>query len=161
MLTLSYIYIYFYFHYSYYGYNCINRYLNRKKIDTAILDYRGYSFIGKRLCMLSNLVLLYSVYFLENPNIKRYGNVILLHSVVNIGYYVNWGVYEVSTFLFHIFWAFPVIVYGLQLIELEKNNLYTIKLDYENLFIICGLLFYVNIYNYIYTPRIEFIDNPY
>ena len=68
MLLLSYIYIYFYYHYSYYGYNCLNRYLNNKPIDRAILNYHGYSFIGKRLCMLSHLVLIYSAYFLENPN---------------------------------------------------------------------------------------------
>lgn len=158
MLTLSYIYIFFYFYYSYFGYNCINRYLNGKKIDRAILISCGNSFIGKRLCMLSHLVLLYSAYFLENPNINTYGNVILLHSVVNIGYYINWGLNELSTLLFHIFWAFPVTIYGSQLLYLE--DFYKYKFNYENLFIICGLLFYVNIYNYIYTPRIEYIDNP-
>lgn len=159
MLTLSYIYIYFYYHYSYYGYNCVNRYLNEKKIDRAIFNYKGYSFIGKRLLMLSHLVLLYSAYFLENPNINRYYNVILLHFIVNIGYYINWGIDEVSTILFHIFWTFPVTIYGYKLIEFE--DFYTFRIDYENLFIIFGLIFYINIYKYIYTPRIKYIDNPY
>ena len=109
--------------------------------------------------MLSHLVLLYSAYFLENPNINKYGNVVLLHSVVNIGYYINWGLYELSTFLFHIFWAFPVIIYGSQLFKFE--DFYNYKFNYENLFMILGLLFYINIYDYIYTPRIEYIDNPY
>ncbi len=158
MLLISYIYIYFYYHYSFCGYNCVNRYLNGKKIDYAILNYRGYSFIGKRLSMLSHLVLLYSAYFLENPNINRYYNVILLHFIVNIGYYINWGIDEVSTILFHIFWAFPVTIYGYKLVEI--NNLYNIEIDNENLFIIFGLLFYANIYKYIYTPRIKYIDNP-
>ena len=158
MLLISYIYIYFYYHYSFCGYNCVNRYLNGKKIDYAILNHRGYSFIGKRLLMLSHLVLLYSAYFLENPNMNIYGNVILLHSVVNIGYYVNWGVNELSTFLFHIFWAFPVTIYGSQLLELD--DFYRCKFNIENLFMICGLLFYVNIYDCVYTHRIEYIDNP-
>lgn len=157
MLTLSYIYIYFYYHYCYYGYNCVYRYLNGKKIDRAILDYRGYSFLGKRICMLSHLVLLYSAYFLENPNINRYVNVILLHSFVNIGYYINWGIYELSTFLFHIFWACPVIIYGSQILYIDDYY----KFNYENSFIIFGLLSYINIYHYIYTPRIKNLDNYY
>jgi len=158
MLLLSYIYIYFYYHYSYYGYNCLYRYLNNKPIDRAILNYHGYSFIGKRLCMLSHLVLIYSAYFLENPNINTYANIILLHNVVNIGYFVIWGIDELSTFLFHIFWAFPVTLYGSQLLEL--NEFYNYKFNSENFYTICGLLFYLNIYKKIYTPRIEYIDNP-
>ena len=69
MLLLSKIYIFLYFFYSYFGYNYLNRFIKNKKINYALLDYRAYAFIGKRIFMLSHIVFLYSAYFLENPSL--------------------------------------------------------------------------------------------
>lgn len=158
MHYLSNIYIFLYFFYSYFGYNCLYRLIENKNIDYALLDYRSYAYIGKRLCMLSHIAFLYSAYFLENPSVNRYINVLLLHNVVNIGYYVKWGSSELTTFIFHIIWAIPVSYYGFDLFY--YNGLYYCKLNYENYFMIIFLLYYSQIFNYIYTPRIPFLDNP-
>ena len=154
MYLLSKFYIFLYFFYSYFGYNFVNRILINKRIDYALIHHRGYAFIGKRICMLSHIAFLYSAYFLENPNFNNYINLIFLHSVVNIGYYLKWGTNEITTFLFHIIWAMPVSIYGFILI---KN--YNFDYYYNNIFMLNFLIFYLSIFNKIYTQRIPGIDN--
>ncbi len=156
MLLLSKIYIFLYFFYSYFGYNCLNRLIENKKIDYALLDYRAYAFVGKRICMLSHIAFLYSAYFLENPSFNTYINIIFLHSIVNIGYFLKWGVSEITTFILHIYWALPVSFYGYFLVD----DFYFYKINIENFYLINFLFFYLFIFDYIYTPRIEYIDNP-
>ena len=156
-MLISKFYIFLYFFYSYFGYNVINRISINKTIDYALLDKKAYAFIGKRLCMLSHLFFLYSAYYLENPNNDRYLNVIILHIIINIGYYIKWGIIEISTSLMHIFWGLPVVFYNFEnkIIELEWCNY---NFNNENISFYAFLLIYSQIFTYIYTPRIENID---
>ena len=147
-----------YFFYSYFGYNNIYRIYSNKSIDFAILNPKGYSFIGKRLCMLSHLTLLYSAFYLEYSNMTRYLNVLALHFVVNCGYYVKWGMNEYSTFYMHVFWTLPIFIHGSSNFTLQE--FYITPLNSENLYLIYFLLFYCAIHKKIYTPRIKLIDNP-
>jgi len=155
MILISKFYIFLYFFYSYFGYNVINRIINNKKIDYALLDKRATAFIGKRLCMLSHLFFLYSAYYLENPNNKRYLNIIILHIIVNSGYYINWGLNEISTSLMHMFWGLPVIFYNIENIKIDYANY---NFNNENISFYAFLLIYSQFFSYIYTPRIKDID---
>ena len=155
MLLLSKICIFLYFFYSYFGYNSLNRIIENKKIDYALLNYKAYAFIGKRIFMLSHLAFLYSAFFLEYPNLNRYINVLFLHNVVNIGYFIKWGAKETTTFILHIFWALPVSIYGYYLVD-DFNDF---KFNNDNIYLTEFLIFYSLIFNHIYTPRIQYIDN--
>ena len=146
-----------YFFYSYFGYNSMHRISSNKAIDYAILNPVAFSFIGKRLTMLSHLTLLYSAFFIEYSNINRYLNVVFLHFIVNCGYYIKWGIDEYSTFYLHIFWAVPVFIYGLS--NFTYQDFYT-PLNDENFYLLYSLLFYCSIHKKIYTSRIKFLDNP-
>jgi hypothetical protein len=154
MLLLAKINIFSYFFYCYNGYNSVHRILQNKPIDYAILNYRGYSFIGKRLFMLSHLVFLYNAYFIEYPDQNTYFNVIILQITVNGGYYIKWGTQELSTFLLHVYHGILIIVQGSHRVIFNNFNL-----NYENYYVFMFLLFYSRIYHYIYTPRIYKIDN--
>ena len=154
MLLLTKIHIFLYFFYSYNGYNSINRMLQNKPIDYAILNYRGYSFIGKRLFMLSHLVFLYNAYFIEYSDQNTYFNVIILQIVVNGGYYIKWRTQELSTLLLHLYYSILIIIEGSY-----RVTFYNFYLNYENYYIFTFLLFYSKIYHHIYTPRIYKIDN--
>ena len=154
MLLLTKINIFLYFSYCYYGYNSVHRFLQNKPIDYAILNYRGYSFIGKRLFMLSHLVFLYNGYFIEYLDQNTYFNVIILQIVVNGGYYIKWGTQELSTFLLHIYYGILIIIQGSYKVTFNNFNF-----NYENYYIFMFLLFYSRIYHHIYTPRIYQIDN--
>ena len=156
MLIISKLYIFLYFFYTYYGYNCLHRIVENKKVDYALLNYRAYAFIGKRVCMLSHIAFLYSAYFLENPNINRYLNVLFLHNVVNIGYFIKWGYSEFTTFILHIYWALPVSICGYFLVD----DFYNFEFNNDNIYLISFLFFYLFIFDFIYTSRIEYIDNP-
>ena len=154
-MLISKFYIFLYFFYSYFGYNNINRIINNKKIDYALLDKKAYAFIGKRLCMLSHLFFLYSAYYLENPNNDRYLNVIILHIIVNSGYYIKWGIIEISTSLMHMFWGLPVIFYNIENIKFDYTNY---NFNNENISFYAFLLIYSQFFSYIYTARIKDID---
>ena len=138
MLLLSQFYLFLYVFYTCLGYNCLHRILQNKNIDYALLDYRAYAFIGKRICMLSHIAFLYNIYFLENPNMNRYVNVLILNAIVNIGYYVKWGISEITTLIFHIYWSIPVILYGPYII----NDLNFYKINKDNIFFIIFIIFY-------------------
>lgn len=158
MNQISKLYIFLYFFYSYFGYNIINRISIKKSIDYALFDRRAYAFIGKRLCMLSHIIFIYSSFFLEYPNNDRYINTLSLHIIVNIGYFTIWGISEKSTFAMHIFWSFPVIIYKNIYYKNIYFDLYNYNFNYENILLINFLLLYSHNYKYIYTPRIKFID---
>lgn len=157
-MFLSKIYIFMYFFYSYFGYNHIYRLNSNKQVDCACLNPAAYSFIGKRLLMLSHLTFLYSAFYLEYSNINRYLNVLFLNLIVNSGYYIKWGISEYSTFYMHIFWGMPVFIQGLLIHEYQEYNM--IMLNNENYFLVYSLLIYCSIHKKIYTKRIAFIDNP-
>ena len=158
MYFISKIYVFNYFFYSYFGYNIINRIIIKKSIDYALLDKRAYAFIGKRLFMLSHIVFLYSAFFIEYPNNERYINTLFLHFIVNSGYFAIWSISEKTTFTMHIFWSFPVIIYKNIYYKNIEFNINNYKINNENIGFILFLLIYSQIYKYIYTPRIKFID---
>jgi len=159
MYNISKLYVFLYFFYSYFGYNILYRITIKKRIDYALLNNKSYAFIGKRLCMLSHVVFLYSAFYIEYPNNDRYINTLFLHFIVNSGYFITWRLNEKTTFFMHVFWSFPVIlhknIYYIN-IHFDYNDY---KFNYENIGFLFFLLFYLQIYKYIYTPRVEFIDN--
>jgi len=104
---------------------------------------------------LSHLFFLYSAYYLENPNNERYLNVIILHIIVNSGYYINWGLIEISTSLMHMFWGLPVIFYNIENIKIDYANY---NFSNENISFYAFLLIYSQFFSYIYTARIKDID---
>lgn len=158
MIIVSKIYIFMYFFYSYFGYNCVYRITCNKNIDYALLNKNAYSFIGRRLCMLSHLTLLYSSYFLEYPSNNRYINTLGLHIIVNCGYYNIWGLTEITTFLMHLFWSLPVIIYKNIYYNNIQISIYNYNLSNENLLLICFLLLYSQSFKYIYISRLKNID---
>lgn len=160
MIFLSKIYIFLYFFYCYFGYNIIYRITMNKQIDHALLNKQAYAFIGKRIFMLSHLVLLYSAFYLEYPNTNRYNNIFMLHFIVNSGYYVIWELTEKSTLFMHIFWSVPVLCYNNENIKNIHFNLYNYEINNENLILLIFLLIYSKLFRFIYTPRLEFIDKP-
>lgn len=149
------IFIFLYIFYCFFGYNFLNRLIKKKKIDYCKLNSQAYSFIGKRLIMLSNLDFLYASFFFYYPNIERYLNLIILQLVINIGYFMIWGLSEWSTFLMHIFWGSIIIFSGINYI-----NEFYILFNFENYILIFFLLIYYLFKNYIYTKRHYLYDNP-
>ena len=158
MNPVSKLYIFLYFFYSYFGYNLFHRILNKKSIDYALLDRRAYAFIGKRLCMLSHLVFLYTTYFLEYPNNYRYINTLALHFIVNCGYFYIWKLNEKTTFFMHLFWSLPVIIYKNSYYSYIDIDVYSYRLTYENIGLLIFLIIYSQNYKCIYTKRLQFID---
>ncbi len=157
MHSLSKMYLFLYIFYSYVGYNFIYRLTTNKKIDFAIIDYRGYSFIGKRLLMLSHLTFLYNIKFIEYPNPNRYLNIQILNFIVCSGYFIKWGIIEKSTFLFHVFWSLIIMFYSNSIFKI--SDVFNIRIDQENLDFITFMAMYFLNYNKIYTPRLRNIDN--
>lgn len=159
-MLLSDTYVTFYFIYAIFGYNCAHKYTRNKSIDMANLIPKSQSFIGKRICMLSLIALLYSAYFLNNPSINTFLNLLLIHSVVIIGYYVKWKIDEPITFYMHVFWIFPVTIYtDYSKITYGREIYYNLNLS-DNGYMIMFLCYYYLIQGYIYTKRIPGIDNP-
>ena len=152
------IYYFLYFFYNYQGYNFIYRLTINKPIDYAQTNPKSNAFIVKRIFMLSHLTLLYSAFFLQYSTINRYLNVILLHTIVNTGYYIKWGVDEYSTFYMHIFWALPVIYNGF--FKFDYSDYIKLQINIENIYLFVGLILYIPLQKYIYTGRDKFIDNP-
>ena len=149
------IFIFLYLFYSFFGYNFCYRLITNKKIDYIKFNPKSYSFIGKRLIMLSHLDFIYASYFFYYPNIHRYLNLIFLQFVINCGYFKIWGVSEWSTFLMHVFWGIVIIFYGKNYI-----NAFYISLNYENYVLVFFLLPYYSFKDYIYTKRHYLYDNP-
>lgn len=158
MIILSKCYIFIYVFYSYFGYNCVYRLNSNKSIDYALLNKNAYAFIGRRLCMLSHLTFLYSAYFLEYPSNDKYINTLGLHIIVNCGYYKLWGLKEMSTFIMHLLWSFPVIIYKNLYYDNIQINIYNYNYTNENLLLIIFLLIYSQNLKYIYIPRLKNID---
>ena len=152
-MLLHNIYFFLYFFYVYVGYNFIYRLTIKKSIDYALTNPKTNAFIGKRIVMLSHLTLLYSAFFLKYSTINRYLNVILLHLIVNIGYFIKWGIDEYSTYYMHIFWAFPVIYYGF--LKFNYTDYTQLQINNENIYLFTGLLFYIPTQKYIYTTRLD------
>ena len=154
-MLLANTYIGFYFFYGIFGYNCVHKYINNKPIDIISFNPLSYSFICKRMCMLSLLVLLYSAYFINNPSINTLINIILINLVVNVGYYIKWKIDEPTTFYMHIFWGFPAIIYT------DYSKIKYIDFSYNNIiYILLFLSYYGYIHKYIYTKRVLGIDYP-
>ena len=149
------IFIFLYIFYCFFGYNFLNRLIEKKKIDYWKFNPKAYSFIGKRLVMLSHLDFLYAAYFFYYPNNERYLNLVILQIVINSGYYIIWGISEWSTFLMHLFWGLVIVFYGINYID----NFY-ISLKFENYTLIILLLPYYYFTDYIYTKRHYLYDNP-
>lgn len=161
--------IFLYFFYSIYGYNFLTRLYFYKNIDYANFNIISYSFIGKRLLMLSHLTFLYTSFYLNYPSQNRFINTIILHLFVNIGYFINWGINDIITFVSHIYWSLVFFIFNHYFFYnhyfykhfFDLKNDYINYLDYENYFILIFLLFYSNYYKFIYTNRIIGIDNNY
>ena len=157
-MLLSQFYIFLYFFYIYVGYNFIYRPTLNKAIDYALINPKAFAFIGKRIFMLSQLTLLYSSIYLQYSTINRYLNVVLLHLIVNTGYFIKWGVDEYSTFYMHVFWALPVVYNGF--LKYDYLDYTKLQINNENIYLFVGLLLYIPLQKYIYTGRNKYIDNP-
>jgi len=108
--------------------------------------------------MLSLLALLYSAYFINNPNINLFMNTLLIHIVVIIGYYIKWKIDEPSTFYMHVFWIIPITIYA-ETTGTGLLQIYTFTLTWENIYMFIFLCNYSFIQGYIYTKRVPGIDN--
>lgn len=141
------IYIMIYFIYVIIGYNSLNRYKQNKPLDLVCFNKSSFTFIGRRMCMLSLISHLFSAYFFYLPNINTFINAFLINMVSIIGYYCKWRIDEALTFYSHIFWVLPVILYAIYL-----------KLDYSVInngwiYLLIFLYGYSFIQKYVYLKR--------
>ena len=155
MNYLSYFYLFLYYFNSYHGYNWLDRFMNNLKLDTSIISYpSSFKFLPKRLFQLSNLTFLYTVYFIEYPDEYRFNNVLLLNTVVNIGYNVLFDFNEPITSFLHVYWCLPSLKYGF---KYKYFNPYVF--NNENIYLLLFLISYIPFINKIYTKRIPIIDD--
>ena len=153
MNYLSYFYLFLYYFNSYHGYNWLHRYMNNKKLDTSVIFYpASFKFLPKRLFQLSNLTFLYTVYFIEYPDEYRFNNILLLNTVVNIGYNILSGFNEPITSFLHVYWCLPSLKYGYIYFQ-------PYALNNENIYLLFSLILYIPFINKIYTKRIPIVDD--
>lgn len=147
MNLLSLIYIILYICYIILGPHFIRRIINKDKL----LIVNNSKQLLKRIFYLSYLSLLYNAYYFSNPSLETFYNVVLINTIVIIGFIIKWHYlknidpYYLSGIISHILLSIPIFISPF---FLDLSGKY--KIGCQTIFNLLFLFIYGFIINIIY-----------
>jgi hypothetical protein len=149
MNLIANFYIFLYFIYVIFGYNITTKLINNEPFEYINFDRKSSAYFSKRLLKLSQNSLLISSHFFSYPSISLYISLVMIHSVICIGYYIKWGVDDIICYSMHVLAAIPPLVYPL----IYSLNDYTV--DDTPILTLFVLISYYFLQNFIYIKKIR------